>query len=550
VLPRGKALWVAMLIAASMLATPVGAPERACTLLLMNSDRVRGRVVDLTGGVLRFRPDVAAETTLSLSLDRIVQVSFTAPAQCAPPEEGVETLLLRDGSVLHGKFVELTERSLLFDLGEVGLLGFPVEAVDELSRTDASGAAPAVSKPAPPAAQGPRVTLGPPRRRGRFVPVGGDRFVPIDGFIVPQQSAVSAQPNPPEPSRQLVRPDCHTLVTTRGDVLLGDLRQDDGLLLVTGGAVEASVPIGALASIRFPRVADGAATGEGTVTASLATGDRLVGTEPQIADGRFSLTLVGENRVSFPLEGLTELLVRPSRGLIGHWTFDNTDGGAARDSSGRGNDGRVHGAQKVAGVLGGAALYFDGRSSYVEIPDSPSLTVTSEMTVAFWLKPMGAGSTDAFLISKFVHANRSRADDSFCIRGPGPSFRAQLNGGETSATAGASSLREDGRWHHVAFVFDRPTGRLFLDGASAPGLRPLTLDHDVNNTATPLYLGAGFENGALGRFFRGMIDDVRLYNYALPPGEIEELYTAGRENANVPQLRALPVEIDGGVLSW
>ena len=54
-----------------------------------------------------------------------------------------------------------------------------------------------------------------------------------------------------------------------------------------------------------------------------------------------------------------------SAGLVGWWTFDETTGNTAKDSSGQANDGRIVGApQWVPGKIGGA-LEFNG-STYVD----------------------------------------------------------------------------------------------------------------------------------------------------------------------------------------
>jgi len=72
-------------------------------------------------------------------------------------------------------------------------------------------------------------------------------------------------------------------------------------------------------------------------------------------------------------------------GLIGHWPL----AGDCRDHSGNGNDGVNHGADLDAagpgGELTGAAL-FDGRESWIEVPDSRSLRPgDGDFTVSTWL---------------------------------------------------------------------------------------------------------------------------------------------------------------------
>lgn len=82
----------------------------------------------------------------------------------------------------------------------------------------------------------------------------------------------------------------------------------------------------------------------------------------------------------------------------------------------------------------------------------------------------------------------------------------------------------DGNWHYCVAVADKATDelRLYVDGSEAA----VTVDFDVGNwpnitNTDPLYLGQ--DNGG-GRRYAGLLDDVRLYNRALPTSEIEGIY--------------------------
>ncbi len=73
-------------------------------------------------------------------------------------------------------------------------------------------------------------------------------------------------------------------------------------------------------------------------------------------------------------------------------------------------------------------------------------------------------------------------------------------------------------WHHVAGVYDKEKIYLYIDGsldasAAAPGT--------IRVNEAPVYIG---ENSQMpNRFWNGMIDDVRIYNYALSAEEISEI---------------------------
>jgi hypothetical protein len=78
----------------------------------------------------------------------------------------------------------------------------------------------------------------------------------------------------------------------------------------------------------------------------------------------------------------------------------------------------------------------------------------------------------------------------------------------------------DGNWHHIGFVWDGSYRHLYFDGTEvARDIDSLTM---LESADGGLYIGAGNTLDAAG-FFSGLIDDVRIYDQALSPEEIENL---------------------------
>jgi hypothetical protein len=81
----------------------------------------------------------------------------------------------------------------------------------------------------------------------------------------------------------------------------------------------------------------------------------------------------------------------------------------------------------------------------------------------------------------------------------------------------------DGKWHHVAGVYDGQKMTLYVDGGqdvSQPASGPIATNDK------PVYIGENAE--MTGRFWNGLIDDVRVYNCAIGKAEIEALYNEGK----------------------
>jgi len=75
-------------------------------------------------------------------------------------------------------------------------------------------------------------------------------------------------------------------------------------------------------------------------------------------------------------------------GLVGYWKFDEsaTTSGAI-DSSGNGNTGTFYSHASTTGGKFGNGGSFDGNGDYIEVDDSASLSVDSQITISSWFNP-------------------------------------------------------------------------------------------------------------------------------------------------------------------
>jgi hypothetical protein len=193
---------------------------------------------------------------------------------------------------------------------------------------------------------------------------------------------------------------------------------------------------------------------------------------------------------------------------IGHWPLD----GDALDISGNGNDGILMGdPQFVAGMVDGA-IELDGVDDYVDCGNAELLDITGEMTVAAWVK--------VDLFDKNWQAIVTHGDSSWRIhRSSGSDNVAWGTSGASPADITGTTNVNDGQWHHIAGVFDGAQKFLYVDGAvdasaDFTGTINSSAIHSVN---------IGENNQATGRYFTGLIDDVRIYDKGLHPLQVRDL---------------------------
>jgi len=202
------------------------------------------------------------------------------------------------------------------------------------------------------------------------------------------------------------------------------------------------------------------------------------------------------------------------RGLVGYWRFDEETGSTAKDSSPYGNHGTIYGATRVRGIIG-KALSFDGVDDYVEVPDSASLQDIKKITVVAWIYPYtGYGQEYPRIVEK----------------GNVEPFRFYITASNGKLTVGLNTVSEtiyrsnktaipENKWTMAAFTYDGVYLRIYLNG----NLDKETTENagDLDTFSTITHIG-NFPTG--NRTFNGIIDEVRIYNRALSPGEIKIIY--------------------------
>jgi len=193
-------------------------------------------------------------------------------------------------------------------------------------------------------------------------------------------------------------------------------------------------------------------------------------------------------------------------GLIGWWKFDEKGGTQALDSSGA-LVGTIYGATRVSGCKLGDCLSFDGTDDYVGLAAS---TPGSSKTIIAWIYVNDISNNHQAIFGNHLaqlHANNGLSYKS----GSGYEF--------------SNGTINEAEWTQVAFVFDQAKSSLtfYINGVSA-GESELTDFSTAANTIGILAPGSG--NSV--QPFNGRIDDLRLYNRAIPDVEIQALYNAGK----------------------
>ena len=205
--------------------------------------------------------------------------------------------------------------------------------------------------------------------------------------------------------------------------------------------------------------------------------------------------------------------------LVGYWNFNKEDD--ATDISGNGNDGTFMGDLENSpwedDKLGGKAYVFDGSDDSIKVLDSPSLDIDNHITLSAFIK-LKVDVSNRIFISKSGNAPINGVYSGYGFSHTGKKgwvFGAYnvINGPFSNPDPS-----DIGQWQHVTGVLSEGTRYLYVDSGfiSEYTSGGNSWDNDKN-----LCIGSG--KGCAAYMFKGIIDDVKVYNKALSESEVKQL---------------------------
>lgn len=275
-----------------------------------------------------------------------------------------------------------------------------------------------------------------------------------------------------------------------------------------------------------------ASTGTAPLTYAWTFGDDSTSTAPSPSHtyataGTFNVNLTvtdGNNRTAAAQPvSITVTAANANNGLVAAYNFQEATGSVVVDESGNGNHGTLScntavnsacaATARTTSGKSGKALSFDGVDDWVTVNDSASLDLTNGMTLEAWVYPTATMSGWQSVITKeqpggfgavyYLAANSDLNQPEVAIYNTG--WRKLYGGSAPSVN----------QWTHLAGTYDGATLRLYANGslvssqAQAGGIQ-------VTNGV--LRIGG---NNYWGEFFRGRIDEIRIYNRALSASDIQ-----------------------------
>ena len=210
-----------------------------------------------------------------------------------------------------------------------------------------------------------------------------------------------------------------------------------------------------------------------------------------------------------------------TKGLVAYYPLN----GNAKDMSGNGLDGKMFGTIPTVDFKGNKdnALLFNGVDNYISIP-SKALNSLRKGTISFWINL--ADNKNGTVISK-----QHDGINSISVIGVGyiPSEQNSTTPGRiayhisnNSSTNGIIYQIDNNKFYHIVISFSATKMIFYVNGVATNtfyGNYIIPYDENPTHTTIGAWLGGGG-----GKYLKGKLDEIRIYNRELNDSEVKILY--------------------------
>jgi hypothetical protein len=200
--------------------------------------------------------------------------------------------------------------------------------------------------------------------------------------------------------------------------------------------------------------------------------------------------------------------------------------GNADDHSGNELHGTPRGAILTVDHLGNqsSAYYFNGGSQRIEVENHPILNFENAISVSLRFKSPLSSEKEQFLISHGSWQNRWKLSIT-----PTGNIRWTINSSVTIADLDNNFVLAPDQFYHVVATYDGATIMLYIDGELNAFK---TLTGTIKTTDFQLLIGQMLPDIS-DYNFKGVIDEVIIYDYALNPDDVQNIYMGNMTGSEV-----------------
>lgn len=246
------------------------------------------------------------------------------------------------------------------------------------------------------------------------------------------------------------------------------------------------------------------------------TGSSVEWTAP-LSEGIFQISVTVADDQGLSAAATTPVLVKIFSAAPGDIIADYPFNGNADDVSGNELHGQSNGAILTVDRFGNpqSAYYFNGGAQHISVANDPLLNFQDGITVSCWFNAAALPDKETFVLSHGSWQNRWKISIT-----PERLLRWTVNSLNGIADLDSTIPLQTDSVYHVAATYDGNLLALYING-ELHNYKALT--GKIRTTGVPFLMGQMLPGDA-NYNFKGVIDDVKIYNYALIPDAVRMLY--------------------------
>lgn len=218
-------------------------------------------------------------------------------------------------------------------------------------------------------------------------------------------------------------------------------------------------------------------------------------------------------------------------GLRAYFPFS----GNANDASGNNNNAVFNNTTLTVDRLGNAnsAYHFNGTSTYIQIPNSPTINTANKLSLCVWVRPMGYYTGPCHGNSVMMKGDNDYQTGNYLLRFDDAGYSNNTNcsspldlvhqnfyGNDViTPVPGYTPYIQSGQWYSVVLTCDGTTAKLYVN-CELKFSKPQLATSFTNGY--DLFLGT-MNNIQYPYWFNGDLDEVRIYDRAINQDEVNVL---------------------------
>ncbi len=243
------------------------------------------------------------------------------------------------------------------------------------------------------------------------------------------------------------------------------------------------------------------------------------------------------------LAGSMSALCQPTTGLFGHWDMNGT----TNDVTSTGMTGHASNLVAAAGIDGvmGHAWYFNGTNSSITIPYHAALNVPNQFTISALFKIEGYYTGPCHTNIVFIRGKTITRQASYFLSysdapvgfGCNPGMDTMSESFITTAIGPSGGLAPSSftpydytphivlnKWYNVVTTFNDTVYKIYVNDTLTTTVTIPTPGASMGTSTDSAAIGiAPYDMPGYPYRFKGIIDDIKLYDHALTPCEISKL---------------------------